>query len=470
MEAGIVALLLTISHLALATASASHALIYKRDPRAAIAWMVVSVTVPFIGPVIYYMFGINRVRTAAIGYRNDRLVSYERPERYSEYLGCASPVDALSMVGATVSGNRMLCANSVEPLINGEATYAAMLEAINEASDFVHLTTYILESGDVGKTFIDALAQAVERGVDVRVLIDGFGQYYAIPTATRLLRKAGVPVQCYLPPRLFPPSLHVNLRNHRKVLVVDGVVAFTGGANIGRRHIADEHGVRQVTDIHFRLQGPVVSELDEVFCHDWCFVTGAALPPAPVDTRCYEEAVCRVIMDGPDEHMDKLSMVIQGVISAARRRITIMTPYFLPSRELVAALQAAACRGVKIRVILPAENNLPFVHWATRNMLWELLMWDIEVQYQSPPFCHSKLLLIDDDYALIGSANLDPRSLRLNFELGVEVFDRKLVAQLDQHIEETCCDAHNVTLEEVDGRPLHLRMWDSAFWLMSPYL
>ena len=274
----------------------------------------------------------------------------------------------------------------------------------------------------------------------------------------------------FLPPSLIPPSLRINLRNHRKVLVVDGLVGFTGGINIGGRHVADATGERKVTDLHFALRGPVVSELDEAFCGDWYFAAREVLEPVAVDDTKHGDAICRVILDGPDENLDRLEMTIRGVIGAASRRVDIVTPYFLPSREIIAALQAAATRGIRVRIVLPQQNNLPFVHWATRNMLWELLQWNIEVVYQCPPFCHTKLLLIDDDYALIGSANVDPRSLRLNFEIGVEIFDGSLVAQLDRHLEEICATAQPVGLEDVDSRPLWQRLRDAAFWLLSPYL
>lgn len=315
-----------------------------------------------------------------------------------------------------------------------------------------------------------ALAQAVERGVEVRVLLDGIGQHYSIPTARRVLSRAGVTTRLFIPPRLLPPSLRINLRNHRKLLVVDGEVGFTGGINIGGRHVADEKGERAVTDLHFELRGPIVSELDAAFRRDWYFAAQEQLVPVAVDTSAHGDAICRLILDGPDENLDRLEMVIRGVIGAAGKRIDIVTPYFLPTREMIGALQAAATRGIRVRIVLPGKNNLPFVHWATRNLLWELLQWNIEVVYQPPPFCHTKLLLVDDEYVLIGSANIDPRSLRLNFELGVEIFERKLVAQLDEHLDEVCAGARPVTLAEVDGRPLWQRLRDAAFWLLSPYL
>lgn len=470
MQAQIVTLLLSISHLLLGVVGAGHALLYKRDPRAAVGWIAVCMAIPFIGPLAYYLFGINRVRTAAREFRRGGMIGYERAERHVAADYCPHPADRLSSVGAVVSGSPLLSGNAVVPLHNGEQVYARMLDAINSASRSVRLATYIFETDATGREFIDALARAAARGVEVRVLLDGIGQHYAFPSARGLLRKAGVETRVFMPPRLIPPSLRINLRNHRKVLVVDEGTGFTGGINIGGRHVAAPDGTRKVTDLHFEMRGPVVSELDAAFCRDWYFAAREQLAPAGVDATVHGDAICRLILDGPDENLDRLEMVIRGVIGAAERRIDIMTPYFLPTREMIGALQAAATRGVRVRIILPEKNNLPFVHWATRNMLWELLQWNIEVLYQPPPFCHSKLLLIDDDYALVGSANIDPRSLRLNFELGVEIFDRGVVALLDRHVAEVCDCSRPTNLDEVDGRPLWQRIRDAVFWLLSPYL
>ena len=472
METTLLSLLLLAVHLLLAVLGAGHALLYKPDPRSSVTWIVVCLLIPFGGPISYYLLGVNRVRTRAKAYRENRgLVGFERPERYKNVDQCApDTLSPLAAVGASVSGHRLLPGNSVTPLHNGDAAYAAMFEAINNAQDIVYLSTYIFESKKTGQHFVDVLAAARDRGVDVRILIDGVGQHYARPSAVRLLKRAKLNVRLFLPLRLIPPAIHLNLRNHRKILVVDSEVAFTGGMNIGGRHVACDDGSYIMTDVHFRLHGPVVSELEGAFCDDWRFVTGETLEPRPIDARQRGKATCRLIMDDPGENLDRLAMVIRGVVSAARNQVDIMTPYFLPSRELIAALQAARSRGVRVRIVLPEKNNLFYVHWATRNMLWELLMWDIEVRFQPAPFCHSKLLLVDDDYALIGSANLDPRSLRLNFELGVEVFDPELVSHIRGHTDKICSVSRPVTLEEVDNRGLLARFRDSLAWLFSPYL
>jgi len=177
-----------------------------------------------------------------------------------------------------------------------------------------------------------------------------------------------------------------------------------------------------------------------------------------------------VITDGPNEDLGKLAMIITGTVALARHRVAIMTPYFLPPAELISALQAAILRGVDVSIILPQKSNQPLVHWASRNMLWELLQYGVHIYYQPPPFAHSKLLIIDEHYAHIGSANLDPRSLRLNFELVVEVFDQVFIKQMNEHFEQVKQTCREETLAGVDGRRLPVRIRDAIAWLFSPYL
>jgi cardiolipin synthase len=285
------------------------------------------------------------------------------------------------------------------------------------------------------------------------------------------LEERGVKTATFLPPRLIPPAVHVNLRNHRKILVVDGRVAFTGGMNIGDRHLALRLDNRdRVVDIHFRLVGPVVGQLQELFLEEWAFVTGSEIESFPYDREARGEAECRTVPEGPDEDLAKLLKVLIGAVSAARERVSIMTPYFVPPRELVGALQAAALRGVEVTIILPEKNNLPFVHWASRNMLWEVLQHGVRVYLQPPPFVHSKLFVVDGHYGQVGSANIDSRSLRLNFELVVEVYDREFAGTIDRHVAAVRGRSRVVTLAEVDARSLPVKILDGLSWLLSPYL
>jgi cardiolipin synthase len=241
--------------------------------------------------------------------------------------------------------------------------------------------------------------------------------------------------------------------------------------NIGDHHLAaDISNTRRVVDLHFRLTGPIVAQLEAVFLRDWALTARERIAPTAVIYGETGNAICRAVTDGPNEDVDKITLSLVSAVSAARRSVSIMTPYFLPPRELIGVLQAAALRGIDVSVILPAKSNLFYVQRATRSMLWELLQHGVKVYYQPPPFVHSKLFLIDDRYAQIGSANLDPRSLRLNFEIMVEIYDTEFVQQMAAHFATVKRQSAQITLADVDNRPLHTRLIDATFWLFSPYM
>ena len=356
-------------------------------------------------------------------------------------------------------------------LRNGERAYPAMLDAINKATNNVDLSTYIFENNHSGHVFTEALCAAVDRGVSVRVIVDAMGELYSWPRVSRRLSRRGVRVERFGPPRLGSQLPGLNLRNHRKLLIVDDRVGFTGGMNIGDRHLVEQSAIRNpAADMHFKFQGPVVVQLAMGFSQTWQQVTGEESPKFGVEQAVFGDSRCRVIVDGPDLNLDKLSHVLLAAIAQAKMSIRIMTPYFLPSREMLTALQTAALRGVAVMLVLPEKNNLIYVHWAMRNMLWELLYYNITVAYQPPPFNHSKLFIIDGEYLLIGSANLDPRSLRLNYELSVEVYDRAVAAELESEFDEVIARSTIATLAELDSRSLIARSRDAFCWLFSPYL
>lgn len=456
-------------------------MLYKRDPRAALGWIAACLAYPILGPLFYYLFGINRLRTSAHqlkGKPSRRLkIGYEGPDRvYRDEKKTSLPAElekpdlvALARSSAAVTHRELVEANALQPYFDGETAYKEMLYAIAQAQQTVCLATYIFDSKATGRTFIKALAAARSRGVEVRVLLDGIGELYSYPRAGGLLKREGVKVARFAPPRILPPSIHINLRNHRKLLVVDGLTGFTGGMNISDRHLqsADKNAT---SDIHFKVEGPIIEQLQAVFDEDWLYAAGEDAHLPFKEAAAKGDAICRVITDGPNEDLGKLAMIITGAIALARKRVAIMTPYFLPPPELINSLQAAALRGVDVSIILPEKSNLPLVHWATRNMLWQLLQYGVRIYYQPPPFAHSKFLLIDDHYAHIGSANMDPRSLRLNFELVVEIFDEDFVSCLREHFDKIKASAYEESLAGVDGRRLPERIRDAIAWLFSPYL
>ena len=471
-----VGLIVALFHLVISPLAALHALMFKRDSRAALGWIALCLLLPVAGPVLYTILGINRIRRRARRLELPGLhVGFERgrgrlPEN-SATPGMPAKLQRFERLGARLSEHPVTAGNSVQPLINGDETFPAMLEAIDEATRSVFLSTYIFDSDEIGNAVIERLSAAQDRGVDVRVVVDGIGQSYSWPRAPRRLRGAGIRTAVFLPPRLLPPRLSINLRNHHKILVIDGHTAFTGGLNIGQRHELGEHPARNaVADMHFRLRGPGAAQLESEFLRTWEFITGAPEPPAPVCACRAGATLTRVMTDGPDDDLDQITQLLSATISTARESIVIVTPYFLPPREIIGALQAASLRGARVTLILPEKNNLPYVHWATRNMLWELLYQGVEIFYQPPPFAHTKLFVVDDRYALVGSSNWDARSLRLNFELQLEIFSPEFARGMAGRALETARRGRRVTLEEVDGRSLPVRFRDSLCWLFSPYL
>jgi cardiolipin synthase len=360
--------------------------------------------------------------------------------------------------------------NRVSVLHNGEAAFPAMLDAIARARERICLSTYIFRTDRTGERFIDALAAAAARGVAVRVLVDGVGELYTFPWPSRRLRRTKARVARFLP--LVRRGFHLNLRNHRKLLIVDGLQAFTGGMNIGDHQLAERPGnPHRVVDLHVGVEGPVVADLEEVFLGDWHFATGeapSAQPRRPIAPA--GPVSCRGISAGPNEDFEKLYWIVLGAIGAARSHIRIMTPYFIPDRALLAALSMAALRDVRVEIVLPQRSNLPYVAWAMRAYLWEVLHNGARVYYQPGPFVHSKVLAVDDMYALVGSANLDPRSLRLNFEFNLEICDREAAALFTHYFDAARDRSREVTLAEVDARPLPIRLRDGAAKLLSPYL
>lgn len=457
-----------ILHVLFAIVSVLHILLFKSNPRAALGWLAFVVVFPLAGPVVYWLFGVNRVRRKAQG---EGIFSWTEQGTLPEFSHRAS-ADGLRNVGWHVVGREPVANNEVMALSDGEAAYPAMLAAIAGAREEVLLSTYIFDRDTTGGRFVRALADAVQRGVRVCVLVDDIGRRHSLPTIVGLLRRHQVPVRTFMPLRLLPPSLSINLRNHRKALLVDAQTGFVGGMNIGDRHLVKGLTASPTRDLHFQLRGPVLGDLRAVFAEDWLSAKGAPLPLLVRPAELGEEARCdcRVVADGPDEQLDHLSLLIEGVISAARHRVTIVTPYFLPERRLIGALQSAALRGVVVSVLIPQDNNWPLVRWALGNSLWELLIAGVCVYEQPAPFAHTKCLLVDDEYVLIGSTNLDPRSLRLNFELGVEVFDAQFASSVSDLVARMIARAHPITRTSVSERALLTRLRDALAALLTPYI
>jgi cardiolipin synthase len=467
--------------IAAASAVTIDAVLRKRHVPSVIGWVGLAWLAPILGSILYLCFGINRIeRTAAALNLKAAWAGDSEVRARLRHAGHRAQVatrrhptfTGLARLGQRVTRNQLIAGNRVALLNDGDDAFPAMLAAIDGARASVALLTYIFDSDAVGGMFLAALARAAKRDVQVRVLVDDFGARYTRPSMIKRLRAAGIRVAAFLPTRAPHLFRYANLRNHRKILVVDGAVGFTGGMNIREGHWLARNPTGPVHCLHFRVEGPVVADLQRTFAIDWAFTTGEHLKGElwfPRLEACGTVA-SRGVRDGPDADLDNIVHIMLGALSVATRRVRIVTPYFLPDGVLLRALQVAALRGVHVDIVLPAKSNIPIMDWAMAPQFGELLGKGCRVHFTPPPFDHTKLLVADGFWSLIGSTNWDARSLRLNFEYNLECYDEALAAQLDVLVEDKIARAHRLQLHELQTRPFAIRLRNGLARLLSPYL
>ncbi len=455
--------------LLLAAVVTVHALLHKREVASAAAWIGLAWFAPVIGSVSYFMFGVNRVRRRARGLRSpsDRggggHATWPSPDDDDH-------LDPLDRGVGRITGRAILPGNAIQLYENGDEAYPPMLAAIAAARRSVGLSSYIFRNDEWGGRFIDALAGAQRRGVAVRVLIDGIGGGWLLSGAYHHLRREGVPAARFMHSLLPWRMPFLNLRSHKKVLVVDGSVGFTGGMNIASQNVAASQSKDPVQDTHFQVTGPVVGQLTEAFVQDWTFVTNEDLKGDAwfPDIAGHGGTPARVIDSGPDEDLEKIEFAMLQATACARARIVVMTPYFLPDERLITALSLAAMRGVAVDVVIPQRSDRVVVDWANRANIGPLLSDGVRIWFSPPPFCHSKVMVVDGEWCLVGSCNWDIRSFRLNFELSMEFYSRELAASLTALVQRNRGPA--LTQAELDGRSLPARLRDAGVRLLLPYL
>ncbi|PPQ26693.1 cardiolipin synthase [Rhodopila globiformis] len=451
----------------LAVGATVHILLNKRQVTSAVGWIGLVWFAPISGAICYLLLGVNRVRRRA---HLLRARDNGADDPAAQHLPGADTLSALGRGIGRITARPLLAGTATHAFQNGDNAYPPMLAAIASARRSIGLTTYMFRDDVWGGRFIDALIAAAHRGVAVRVLIDGFGGDWLLSPAYRRLRRNRVPAARFMHSPLPWRMPFLNLRSHKKILVVDGTVGFTGGMNIGDENVLATRPRKPVQDLHLRVEGPIVAQLTEAFAQDWAFVTGEALdgdawfpdiPPRP-------GPLARIIDSGPDENLEKVEFAVLQAVACARRSIAVMTPYFLPDERLITALDLAAMRGVAVDLVVPEKSNHTLVDWATRANIGPLLADGVRIWRSPPPFHHSKMMVVDDEWCLVGSCNWDIRSFRLNFELCLEVYDRGLAATLTALMRRA--SGRPLTQADLDARPLAIRIRDAGARLMLPYL
>lgn len=461
--------LFALVHVALAVGVTVDVLLKKSDVRGALGWIGLVWLAPILGSLVYFLFGINRVWRRAVKLRRRGAQASHPSDGEPD---APENIRLLTATAGRVTGEPLAGGNALEPLLDGDQAYAAMLAAIAEARKSVAMASYIFRNDEAGGRFADALIAAAGRGVKVRVLLDSVGAGYLFTPILWRMQRGGVTVARFLHTWLPWRMPFLNMRNHRKLLVVDGATAFIGGINVGRENCASIVGARAIKDVHFRAAGPVARVVMDAFARDWTFTTAETL-----DEDCWwpkleaaGSVFARGLPSGPDADIYKLELILGAALNLARKRIRIVTPYFLPDARLQFAIHQAGLRGVDVEIVLPAQSDQHVMDWAMRGHLRFFRYINAKIIATPPPFDHSKLCTVDGEWCLIGSSNWDARSFRLNFEFDLECVDRDLTARIDAVIDAKIATGRPVTADMLANEPVWLRLRNAAARLLLPYL
>ncbi|HEX9295004.1 MAG TPA: cardiolipin synthase [Polyangiaceae bacterium] len=450
----------------------------RKEPSSTIAWILTLVFIPVLGAILFVLFGRDRVRWPARRKRQaDAMVrrllaAHSEPEGSPQAQGLSAIERQIFQVGTLLTGWKASGGNRVEVLSNGDQVYEALGAAIDRAKHHVNAEFYLIRNDSTGAWFREKLVQAAKRGVEVRLLCDAFGCLALSGAWRRPLRRAGGHIGLFLPMRslLLQP---VNLRNHRKIVVVDGTVAFSGGVNIGDEYRGEMPRIGHWRDTHFKIEGPAASGLQRVFLQDWFFATGEGLDPlAYLTARATSpgEATVAIVPSGPDTRTEAIHRLFFAAIAGASERVWITTPYFVPDPPMVVALQVAAMRGVDVKLILPSRSNHRVTFHAGRSFYEQLLEAGVHIHEYAPGMIHAKTMVVDGRIVLLGSANMDMRSFRLNFEVHALIHDEPTARELERCFRRDLAATTAVTLAEWSRRPLGWRIAEGAGRFVSPLL
>jgi len=470
---------IVIFHISLSFLTSVHVLLFKENERTSLAWISLVIFSPVLGSLFYWLFGINRIKRSAQKKHPKTLKQdFLHPEKNINFHHLPKNWHSAIIAGHSIHPVNYVADNSVEPLINGDKAYPEMIQSIHCAKHYIVLSSYIFDYDTLGRQFINALAQAQKRGVIVNVLLDAVGIGYSWHKSGQAFKKARIKTARFLPAISFTSFRFINLRNHRKTLCVDGTVAYIGGMNVSQNNIV-KSAVHPIDDVQFKVSGPIIDQISQVFIEDWFFATGELIEfprynieasPKPEKKINNSAVIARVIQDGPDEHHNRTRWTLINALVCAQTSVKIMTPYFIPDQTLMASLHTAAMRGISIEIIVPEHSDILFVDWVMEANLARIIEHGVQIYKNKRPFDHSKVIIIDNIWSFIGSSNWDARSLEFNFELNLECFDTNLNAQLTELFTLKKQNSIPVIEDDINDISTIKKVRNNLFRLFSSYM
>lgn len=474
-HASLISFLITLFYVFLSLSCAIHILLYKEDIKGSISWLGIVFLSPFIGAVLYIFLGINRVRRKAVKLRKKGNILDKFTRKQIETFFENLPLNSRQFIiyGHNVYSQNFTAGNTVQPFQNGTQAYPAMIELIKNAKKEVLVQSYIFDCDYVADQFLEAFKSAIKNGAKVKVLVDGIGtlHFFRRSIEKKLAGIEGLEYGVFLPPQIPIALPFVNMRNHRKIMIIDGKTAFFGGMNLSKNDTLVNDKEKGVLDITFKIEGPVIDQLSQVFEDDWEFTTGKSMQACSKDLPNIEVGYipARVVPDGPDNEQGKIEFLVHGTINVATKRITIVTPYFLPESNILTALEMAAMKGVEVEIIIPEISDHRIMNWAEEPNFRSLLKKGVKIYRTPRPFDHSKIFIVDNELVYIGSANWDVRSFRLHFECNMELMSKELAQELNLIIDQKKSIAKQVLIEDTENLSFLKRLRNNAFRLITPY-
>ncbi len=453
-----------------------HILLNKDDVPSTIGWIGLVWLAPMVGSIAYIVLGINRIRRKAIRLRSHGTNPLHLTGKTAQELEKEVPPSLWQLLhlGYKTHPQHLTLGNLIKPLINGDEAYPRMCEVITKAQKEIFIASYIFNNDKAGQMFVSALHKASQNGAKIRILIDGVGLNYSRPNIFHALKRVkGIELATFLPSKSPVNLPFVNLRNHRKMMIIDGEIAFFGGMNLAEGNLVSQNPKEPIQDVTFEIQGPVIYQIVRLFEEDWAFCTKKSFLPKEPQTMPSQVSAAhtpaRIIPDGPDADLGKIERICLGALACAQKNIRIVTPYFLPENNILSALETASLRGVDVEIILPEKSNIFGMDWAMQANFSRLMEKGVKIYRSVPPFDHSKLFMVDDVWLFFGSANWDVRSFRLNFESNMECFDPILAKQVKKIIEAKKKKARLVAKEKYHHLGPLYRLRNNAFRLLTPY-
>lgn len=453
-------------------------LMNRRKPAASVvAWSMTILLMPLVGSFLFLLLGLNRVERRRVSRLDSARRLGQRIQEWSQYdllpgEETSELSRGMSMLAHRLTDARPTQGNSVVVFAETSETMDAIDRAVQEALDSIHLEYYIFQPDETGKRLRDMLIAKAQAGVKVRFLYDSLGSMRLHREFLRPMSEAGIQVATFLPGQSLRERWSLNLRSHRKIIVVDGQIGFTGGMNIGDEYLGRDPVLGYWRDTHLRLTGPAVLQLQQVFVEDWFFATNEALISTPIfsEPEHWGDEIVQVVSGGPDRDTEPFHSLFFSAINSSERQVLLTTSYFVPTPALEMALENAALRGVRVKILVPQRSAHPLMIVAGRWFYDSLMASGAEIYEYHKGLLHSKTITIDGEWSMVGSPNFDARSVTLNFEIGACLHGPRMASLLEGHFTNDLQGATKIDPKEWRNRAWWRKLAEGVCRLFSPQL